>query len=77
MSPQTKLKAQSELTPSAVVANSTTRVADALAAFSTGLSFKDLPAEAIQAAKRSVLDTLAVSVAGTRSRTGPSAINAF
>ena len=77
MNPQTKLKAQSELTPSAVVANSTTRVADALAAFSTGLSFKDLPVEAIQAAKRSILDTLAVSVAGTRSRTGQSAINAF
>ncbi len=65
MKSQTKLKAQSELTPSAVVANSTTRVAEALATFSTGLSFKDLPAEAIQAAKRSVLDTLAVSVAGS------------
>jgi 2-methylcitrate dehydratase PrpD len=77
MKPQTKLKAQPELTPAAVVAGSSTRVADALAGFATGLAFRDLPAAAIEAAKRSILDTLAVSVAGTRSRTGQSAINAF
>src|SRR5258705_961123 len=77
MKSQTKRKAQPELTPSAVVAGSSTRVADAIAGFATGLTFKDLPAAAIEAAKRSILDTLAVSVAGTRSRTGQSAINAF
>src|SRR5258706_9142477 len=77
MKPQPKLKAQPGLTPAAVVANSSTRVADALAGFATGLAFRDLPAAAIEAAKRSILDTLAVSVAGTRSRTGQSAIKAF
>ena len=71
------MKPKLELTPAAVVAGSSTRVADALAGFATGLAFKDLPAAAIEAAKRSILDTLAVSVAGARSRTGQSAINAF
>lgn len=75
MKPQTKT--QPDFTPAAVVANSSARVAEALGAFSTGLAFRDLPAAAIEAAKRSILDTLAVSVAGTRSRTGQSAINAF
>jgi 2-methylcitrate dehydratase PrpD len=53
------------------------RVADVITAFSTRLSFRDLPAAAIEAAKRSILDTLAVAVAGTRSRAGQSAINAL
>lgn len=75
MKPQ--LKAQPDLAPSAVIAQSTTRVADVIGEFSTGLTFRDLPAAAIEAAKRSILDTLAVSVAGTRSSTGRSAINAF
>src|SRR4051812_39820787 len=77
MKPQPKLKSQSELTPASVVAGSSTRIAEALSGFATGLVFKDLPKDAIDAAKRSILDTLAVSIAGTRSSTGKSAINAF
>ena len=75
MKPQTKPK--SDFTPAAVVAGSSTCIAEALSGFATGLAFKDLPGAAIEAAKRSILDTLAVAVAGTRSRTGQSAINAF
>jgi 2-methylcitrate dehydratase PrpD len=74
---QPKLKPQPELTPAAVVAGSSTRVADEIGRFSSGLAFADLPAAAIDAAKRSILDTLAVTVAGTRSRAGQAAINAF
>jgi 2-methylcitrate dehydratase PrpD len=77
MKSQAQLKAQPELTPAAVVAGSSTRIAEAISGFATGLAFADLPAAAIDAAKRSILDTLAVSVAATRSRTGQSAINAF
>ena len=51
--------------------------ADVISAFSTGLAFSDVPAAAIDAAKRSILDTLAVAVAGTRSRAGQGAIAAF
>ena len=61
----------------AVAGNRRSIVADAITAFSTGLSFDDLPAAAINAAKISILDTLAVSIAGTRSRAGQSAIDAF
>ena len=75
MKPQ--LKPPADLAPGAVIAQSTTRVADVISEFSTGLSFNDLPAAAIDAAKRSILDTLAVGVAGARSSTGQSAINAF
>ena len=64
------MNAQPALKPGAVFAQSTTRAADAITKFSTGLTFKDLPSAAIEAAKRSILDTLAVSVAGTRSRAG-------
>ena len=60
-----------------VTATRRSRVADVITAFSTRLSFRDLPAAAIEAAKRSILDTLAVAVAGTRSRAGQSAINAL
>lgn len=52
-------------------------VADAITAFSTRVTFADLPAAAIDAAKRSILDTIAVAIAGTRSRAGQSAIDAF
>ena len=72
-----QLKTQPDLTPAAVVAGSSTRVAGVIAQFSTGTQFNDLPAAAIAAAKRSILDTLAVTVAGARARTGQSAINAF
>lgn len=75
MKPQ--MKTQPDFTPASVVAGSSTRVADVISAFSNGLSYGDLPAAAIDAAKRSILDTLAVTVAGTRSRTGQAAINAF
>ncbi|OGA51024.1 MAG: hypothetical protein A3G24_08385 [Betaproteobacteria bacterium RIFCSPLOWO2_12_FULL_62_13] len=69
---------QPALAPSPVVTGTRRScVADVITAFSTGLSFDDLPAAAIEAAKRSILDTLAVAVAGTRSRAGQSAINAF
>ena len=62
----------------AVVANNRSAgAADAIGAFATGLAFSDVPAAAIDAAKRSILDTLAVAVAGTRSRTGQGAIAAF
>lgn len=77
MTAQATLKAQPELTPQAVVAGSSARIAQALAGFATGFAFKDLPAAAMAAAKVSILDALAVSIAGTRSRTGQSAINAF
>ena len=72
-----KRKTQPDFTSASVVAGSSTRVADVISAFANGLSFGDLPAAAIDAAKRSILDTLAVTVAGTRSRTGQAAINAF
>ncbi|MBI3938547.1 MAG: MmgE/PrpD family protein [Betaproteobacteria bacterium] len=66
------------LAPSpAVTGNRRSSVADAITAFSTSLSFDDLPGAAIDAAKRSILDTLAVAVAGTRSRAGRSALKAF
>ena len=69
---------QPNLAPSPVVtADRRSRVADAITAFSAGVRFNDLPAAAIEAAKRSILDTLAVAIAGTRSRAGSSAINAF
>lgn len=61
----------------AVTGNRRSIVADAITEFSTGVSFNDLPAEAINAAKRSILDTLAVIIAGTRSRAGKGVISAF
>lgn len=72
------VKHQPGLAPSpAVTGTRRSGVADVITAFSTKLSCADLPAAAIAAAKRSILDTLAVAVAGTRSRAGQSAINAF
>ena len=72
------MKPQPAFPPGVVVTgNRRSRVAEVISAFSTGLAFNDLPAAAIEAAKRSILDTLAVAVAGTRSRAGQSAINAF
>ena len=71
------MKPQTDFTPAAVVAGSSTRVADAITGFATGIQFNDLPAAAIDAARRSILDTLAVAVAGAHSRTGCSTINAF
>ncbi len=69
---------QPALAPSPVVTGTRRScVGDAITAFSTGLTFDDLPAAAIEAAKRSILDTLAVAVAGTRSRAGQSAVKAF
>ena len=66
------------LAPSPVVTGKRhSAIADIITAFSTSVSFHDLPATAIDAAKRSILDTLAVAVAGTRSRAGQSAIRAF
>ena len=61
----------------AIAGDRRSRAADVISAFSSGLAFGDLPAAAIEAAKRSILDTLAVAVAGTRSRAGQGAINAF
>lgn len=52
-------------------------IADAISAFCVPLSLEDIPQPAIDAAKRSIIDTLAVSVAGAKSRAGRSAINAF
>lgn len=72
------MKHQPALAPSPVVTGARrSRLADVITAFSTGLSFDELPAAAIEAAKRSILDTVAVAVAGTRSRAGQSAIKAF
>ncbi len=72
------MKHQPTLAPSpAVTGNRRSIVADTITAFSTSLSFGDLPAAAVDSAKRSILDTLAVTVAGTRSRAGQSAIDAF
>jgi len=66
------------LAPSPTVTGSRrSRVADAITAFSSSLSFGDLPVAAVEAAKRSILDTLAVAVAGTQSRAGQSVIEAF
>lgn len=66
------------LAPSPVVTGDRrSAIADAITAFSTSISCDDLPAAAIEAAKRSIIDTLAVTVAGTRSRAGRSAIKAF
>jgi len=48
-----------------------------IADFSTSLSLGTLPPAAIEGAKRSILDTLAVTVAATRSRAGRTAIAAF
>jgi 2-methylcitrate dehydratase PrpD len=52
-------------------------VADAITAFSTRTTLNDIPPAAVEAAKRSILDTLAVTVAGARSRAGSSAIDAL
>jgi len=68
---------QQPATSPVITATRRSRIADVITAFSTRLSFRDLPASAIDAAKRSILDTLAVAVAGTRSRAGQSAINAL
>lgn len=61
----------------AVTGNRRSIVADAITAFSTECSYTNLPAEAIKAAKISILDTLAVTMAGAHSRAGRSAIDAF
>jgi 2-methylcitrate dehydratase PrpD len=53
------------------------RVADVIANFAGSLTLETVPQAAIDAAKRSIIDTLAVTVAGTRSRAGLSAIKAF
>ncbi|MBI1988398.1 MAG: MmgE/PrpD family protein [Betaproteobacteria bacterium] len=72
------MKHQPALAPSPIVTGTRRScVADVITALSTGVAFDDLPAAAIEAAKRSILDTLAVAVAGTRSRAGRSAIDAF
>jgi len=61
----------------AVTGNRHSIAADAITAFSTSISLNDVPAAAINAAKISILDTLAVTMAGTRSRAGRSAIDAL
>lgn len=68
---------QQPATSSVITATRRSRIADVITAFSTRLALRDLPAAAIDAAKRSILDTLAVAVAGTRSRAGQSAITAL
>jgi len=66
------------LSPSPVVAGTRkSPIAEAITAFSGNITLDNLPAAAIDAAKRSILDTLAVTIAGARSRAGRSAINAF
>ncbi len=59
------MKHQPALAPSPIVTGTRRScVADVITAFSTGVAFDELPAAAIEAAKRSILDTLAVAVAG-------------
>lgn len=72
------VKRQPTLAPSpAVTGTRKSAVADAISAFSTTLTLDSVPQAAIDAAKKSIIDTLAVTVAGARSRAGRSAINAF
>jgi 2-methylcitrate dehydratase PrpD len=66
------------LQPSPVVTGARhSPVADAISAFSTALALDAVPQPAIDAAKRSIIDTLAVTVAAGKSRAGRSAIAAF
>ncbi len=69
---------QPNIAPSpAVSGNRSSALASTIAEFSSAASFATLPAAAIDAAKRSILDTLAVTVAATKSRAGHAAIAAF
>jgi 2-methylcitrate dehydratase PrpD len=69
---------QPNVAPSpAVSGNRSSALARTIADFSTSLTLAALPAAAIDAAKRSILDTLAVTIAATKSRAGRAAIAAF
>ena len=73
-----QVKHQPALAPSpAVTGARKSAMADVISAFSTNLTLDNVPAAAIAAAKKSILDTLAVTVAAVSSRAGRSAINAF